>query len=118
MLERKSSPRSPSPRSPEVRESLEYYGLLQKRRGGYGKYAIGGLAWQERFVTISKQGLLTYYEEDPYDSSPSGEESKDKPRGKIDLRTAQCEFLKDIRSEVKYKSMFHLKIEQNRSIIR
>lgn len=83
--------------SPEVRDNLEFSGLLQKRRGGFGKYALAG-SWQERFVTISKQGLLTYYEGDPYESH--SDDHKEKPRGRIDLRSVNYEFLKDIRSEV------------------
>ena len=85
--------------SPEMRDNLEFSGFLQKRRGGFGKYAIAGLAWQERFVTVSKQGLLTYYEGDPYECH--SDDHKEKPRGRIDLRSVNYEFLKDIRSEVK-----------------
>ena len=84
--------------SPEMRDNLEFSGFLQKRRGGFGKYAIAGAAWQERFVTVTKQGLLTYYEGDPYEFH--GEEQKEKPRGRIDLRSVNYEFLKDLRSEV------------------
>ena len=87
-----------SPESRDARDSLDYSGFLHKRRGGFGKYALAGLAWQERFVTISKLGLLTYYEGDPYDTS--NDDVKEKPRGRIDLRTVDYEFLKDIRSEV------------------
>lgn len=83
--------------SPEVRDNLEFSGLLQKRRGGFGRYALGG-SWQERFVTISKQGLLTYYEGDPYESH--NDDHKEKPRGRIDLRSVNYDFFKDIRSEV------------------
>ena len=85
--------------SPDSRECIEFAGFLLKRRGGFGKYALAGLAWQERYVTISKQGLLTYYEGDPHEP---GEEVKEKPRGRIDLRTVVYEFLKDFRSEVSY----------------
>ena len=84
--------------SPEMRDNLEFSGFLQKRRGGFGKYAIAGAAWQERFVTVTKQGLLTYYEDDPYEFH--GEDQKEKPRGRIDLRSVNYEFLKDLRSEV------------------
>lgn len=83
--------------APEIRDNLEFCGFLQKRRGGFGKYALAGLAWQERFVTISKQGMLTYYEGDPYECH---DDHKEKPRGRIDLRSVNYEFLKDIRSEV------------------
>jgi hypothetical protein len=91
--------------SPEVRDNLEFSGLLQKRRGGFGRYALGG-SWQERFVTISKQGLLTYYEGDPYEAH--NDDHKEKPRGRIDLRSVNYDFFKDIRSEVftaEYRSL-------------
>jgi PH domain len=106
-----TDPRRSSLYSPEVRDNLEFSGLLQKRRGGFGRYALGG-SWQERFVTISKQGLLTYYEGDPYESH--NDDHKEKPRGRIDLRSVNYDFFKDIRSEVftsEYRSLrIHLHV--------
>ena len=50
-------------------------------------------------MTISKLGLLTYYEGDPFESCEDKDRTRG-PRGRIDLRSVNYEFLKDIRSEV------------------
>ena len=79
------------------REDLEHAGFLQKRRGGFGKFAVD--SWKPRYFTITKLGLLTYYESEDMLHTSSSTDQHMKPRGRIDLRAVNFDFLKDIRSE-------------------
>jgi hypothetical protein len=79
------------------REDLEHAGFLQKRRGGFGKFAVD--SWKPRYFTITKLGLLTYYESEDMLHTTSSMDQNLKPRGRIDLRAVNFDFLKDIRSE-------------------
>lgn len=60
---------------------IEMCGYLQKRRGGFGRHMPN--AWQQRYFTL-KDGIMYYYED-------SGSDSR--PRGKIDLKTENCDFM-------------------------
>lgn len=40
-------------------ERPEISGLLYKKRGGFGKMMPN--AWQYRFFTLTKEGILSYY---------------------------------------------------------
>ena len=92
-----ASPSTPTPSSRVGKAllDLEHAGFLHKRRGGFGKFAVD--SWKHRYFTITKTSLLTYYEsEETLHQQPV---SDMKPRGRIDLRAVNFDFLKDIRSE-------------------
>ena len=92
-----ASPSTPTPASRVGKGllDLEHAGFLHKRRGGFGKFAVD--SWKHRYFTITKTSLLTYYEsEETLHQQPV---SDMKPRGRIDLRAVNFDFLKDIRSE-------------------
>ena len=92
-----TSPSTPTPSSRVGKAllDLEHAGFLHKRRGGFGKFAVD--SWKHRYFTITKTALLTYYEsEETLHQQPV---SDMKPRGRIDLRAVNFDFLKDIRSE-------------------
>lgn len=58
-------------------ETPEISGLLYKKRGGFGKFMAN--SWQFRYFSISKDGILSYYDTD----------SPEIVRGKLDLK---CHF--------------------------
>jgi hypothetical protein len=60
---------------------VEMSGYLQKRRGGFGRHMPN--AWQIRYFTL-KDGIMYYYEDSGVDS---------RPRGKIDLKSENCDFM-------------------------
>jgi hypothetical protein len=60
---------------------VEMSGYLQKRRGGFGRHMPN--AWQIRYFTL-KDGIMYYYEDNGPDS---------RPRGKIDLKSENCDFM-------------------------
>lgn len=62
-------------------ESPEIAGLLYKRRGGFGK--IMPNAWQYRFFTVSKEGVLYYFDTEV----PDVELLENKARGKLELKS-------------------------------
>jgi hypothetical protein len=64
-----------------MNESPEIAGLLYKKRGGFGKMMPN--AWQYRFFTITKDGVLQYFDTE----MPDAEVSDSKARGKLDLRS-------------------------------
>jgi len=72
-----------------MEEISDVSGLLYKRRGGFGKMMPQN--WVQRYFVISKEGYLSYYDTD----SPDKISLDTKARGKIDLRSASCEFLED-----------------------
>jgi hypothetical protein len=61
-------------------ESPELSGLLYKRRGGFGK--IMPNAWQYRFFTLSKDGVLQYFDTE----MPDTDTLDSRARGRLDLR--------------------------------
>lgn len=64
-----------------MNETPEIAGLLYKKRGGFGKMMPN--AWQYRFFTITKDGVLQYFDTE----MPDAEVSDSKARGKLDLRS-------------------------------
>lgn len=68
-------------------DEIEISGLLYKRRGGFGKMMPN--AWQYRFFTISKEGILSYYDTD----LPEPNLFENKPRGRLDLRIGNTEII-------------------------
>jgi hypothetical protein len=66
-------------------ESPELSGLLYKRRGGFGK--IMPNAWQYRFFTISKDGILQYFDTE----IPDTDSLDSRARGRLDLRAVNYE---------------------------
>jgi hypothetical protein len=64
----------------------EISGLLYKRRGGLAKFVPN--PWHFRFFTLSKEGMLCYYDNE----CPVQISSDVKPRGKLDLAVLNCEF--------------------------
>src|SRR5690349_14458147 len=77
-----------------LEENYDIFGMLYKRRGGFGKMMPN--AWQYRFFAVSKDGLLCYFDTENPDLSAVNES---KARGKMDLRTVQYEFTTDIPTE-------------------
>jgi cell division septation protein DedD len=61
-------------------ESPELSGLLYKRRGGFGK--IMPNAWQYRFFTLSKEGVLQYFDTE----MPDTDALDSRARGRLDLK--------------------------------
>lgn len=57
-----------------MNETPEISGLLYKKRGGFGKFMAN--SWQFRYFSISKEGILSYYDTD----------SPEIVRGKLDLK--------------------------------
>jgi hypothetical protein len=80
-----------SPQAPQVHHHVVLQGYLHKRRGGFGKFTLS--AWQHRYFTVSSQGILKYFYEEDVDSTNI---SEDKPRGRIDLKSIEFDFVKDI----------------------
>jgi hypothetical protein len=62
-------------------DSNEISGLLYKKRGGFGKMMPN--AWQFRFFSISKDGMLCYFDTD----KPEIGLNESKARGKLDLKS-------------------------------
>lgn len=62
-------------------ESPEIAGLLYKKRGGFGKMMPN--AWQYRFFTVTKEGILQYFDTE----IPDAEVLDSKARGRLDLRS-------------------------------
>jgi len=62
-------------------------GLLYKRRNGLGKHMP--TAWVYRYFTLTKAGVLSYYET-PYDPNSVGVEDL-RPRGRVDLLAVNYE---------------------------
>lgn len=70
-------------------ENPEISGLLYKRRGGFGKMMPN--AWQFRFFSISKEGVLSYFDTE----MPDTDIGEMKARGKLDLRSVNYEIVTD-----------------------
>lgn len=70
-------------------ENPEISGLLYKRRGGFGKMMPN--AWQFRFFSISKDGVLSYFDTE----MPDTDIGEMKARGKLDLRSVNYEIVTD-----------------------
>ncbi len=66
-------------------DSPELSGLLYKRRGGFGK--IMPNAWQYRFFTISKDGILQYFDTE----IPDTDSLDSRARGRLDLKAVNYE---------------------------
>lgn len=69
----------------EMADSPELSGLLYKRRGGFGK--IMPNAWQYRFFTISKDGILQYFDTE----IPDTDSLDSRARGRLDLKAVNYE---------------------------
>ena len=74
-------------------ESPEIAGYLYKRRGGLGKWSLNN--WQSRLVTISREGMLCYFENE----NPETMLTESKARGKLDLKNVPYEFATDVPAE-------------------
>ena len=71
-------------------ENVQICGKLLKKRGGFGKFTMS--AWQNRYFVICNNGVLTYFN----DSADYAEaKSMKNPRGRIDLKATDYEFIKD-----------------------
>ena len=70
-----------------VLEVDEMSGYLHKRRGGFGRHMPN--AWQIRYFTL-RDGMMYYYEDSGADA---------KPRGKVDLRSENCDFMNGVAFE-------------------
>lgn len=66
--------------------SPEVAGLLYKKRGGFGKMMPN--AWQYRFVAITKEGYLLYFDTENADA----EFDISKARGRLDLKSIQYDY--------------------------
>mmetsp|Transcript_9107 Transcript_9107/g.13579 ORF Transcript_9107/g.13579 Transcript_9107/m.13579 type:complete len:603 (+) Transcript_9107:42-1850(+) len=78
------------------RSFLEISGLLHKKRGGFGK--MWSNAWQCRFFTISRDGLLCYFDTDSLIElgvTNRGDFDSSKARGKLDLKSVQFDLISD-----------------------
>lgn len=70
-------------------DSPQITGLLQKRRGGFSKMVFN--SWQYRFFTVTREGVLLYYDTD----MPEVNIYENKPRGKLELKQIQFELVKN-----------------------
>ncbi len=68
-----------------MNENIEVSGLLYKKRGGFGK--IMPNAWQYRYFTISREGMLCYYDTEVPDAAMA----ESKARGRLDLSCVNYE---------------------------
>lgn len=71
----------------QIQDHDEMSGYLYKRRGGFGRHMPN--AWQLRYFTL-RDGIMYYFED-------SGGVAK--PRGKIDLKTENCNFFNGVTVE-------------------
>ena len=76
--------------SPQQSDNLQICGKLLKKRGGFGKFTMS--AWQSRCFVVSNNGVLTYYNDSVEDPEAKGMKN---PRGRIDLKATDYEFIKD-----------------------
>jgi hypothetical protein len=74
-------------------DTPEISGYLYKRRGGLGKWSLNN--WQQRLFTISKDGMLCYFENE----APEMMYSESRARGKLDLKNVPFEFSIDVPAE-------------------